>query len=147
MAEPATQENTLQALLLEVRNLESQHASKRRSRTVAHHLQPLVAFVERYASAVDVAVQGSLNPASLIWGLLRALLVVGLSFALVPLTTDLDHRHRSLNPTAGTSIELYRRSRDWGSSSLFTRSTKTLLGTALLSRNACLLFILTLSIF
>jgi hypothetical protein len=103
----ATQEDTLQALFVEVRNLERRHASKRRSRTVAHHLQPLVAFVERYASAVDAAVQGSLNPASLIWGLLRALLVVGSSSAVVLLIINLDHWHRLLKLTLATSTELY----------------------------------------
>jgi hypothetical protein len=107
MTGPATQEDTLKALLVEVGNLERQHASKRRSRTIARYLQPLVGFVERYAAAVDAAVQGSLNPASLIWGLLRALLVVGSSTAVAPLAIDFCLWHRSLSRILGTSTELY----------------------------------------
>lgn len=70
------QKDTLDGLFVEINEIEKQHASKHRSRKIAHHLQPFVSFIERYASAVDVAVQGTLNPASLIWGSLRAMLVV-----------------------------------------------------------------------
>lgn len=75
------QQSSLQQLLDTTVLLEKEHKAKFRSCfNVSARLKSLVAFVERYASAVDFLVQtGSglaLNPAALVWGLLRALLEV-----------------------------------------------------------------------
>ena len=76
MSRLAAQQDALDELFVDLRTLEKVNASKRLSRRIALRLQPLVTFVDRYAVAVDVAIQGTPSPATLIWGSLRALLIV-----------------------------------------------------------------------
>lgn len=76
MSRPLTQKDALDELYAEIVNIDRKHSSHRLSRRVAHRLQPLLAFVDRYAASLDVVSQGMLKPVSLIWGSLRALLVV-----------------------------------------------------------------------
>lgn len=63
-------------LIAEVSVLDKKHAASNPARRIGRRLQPLIDFVERYAIAIDVAVQGTLSPATLVWGALRGLLVV-----------------------------------------------------------------------
>jgi hypothetical protein len=56
--------------------LEQQHNARSITRKVGKYLQPLISFIERFSPAVDVAVQGTINPAALAWGAIRVLLVV-----------------------------------------------------------------------
>jgi hypothetical protein len=73
-----TAKTAFEELLAEVFALDEQHAASNSSRRVARRLQPLIGFVERYAVAVDVAVQGCPSPAILVWGALRGLLIVSI---------------------------------------------------------------------
>ena len=75
-------EQVLKSLLAEIEQLDRGHAASRKSRKVAHRLQPFLAFVERYSSAVDVGIQGVPSPAAVVWGCLRAVLTVSLSFRI-----------------------------------------------------------------
>jgi hypothetical protein len=75
-----TQNQALRLLLDEIHVLDQAHKSQRTSRKIATRLQPLVAFVDRYAVALDVAVQGTCKPAAIIWGALRSLFVALKSF-------------------------------------------------------------------
>lgn len=70
------QTRALRDLLAEIEALDKAHSSIRRSRKVAHRLKPFIDFVERYSPAVDVGVQGVPSPAIVIWGCLRAIIVV-----------------------------------------------------------------------
>ena len=63
---------SLQEVLLAVKQAEQ----KRCSRNVAKRLGPLIDFIDRYAKAVDVIVQGTVSPVTLAWGLLRSLIEV-----------------------------------------------------------------------
>jgi hypothetical protein len=74
------QNQALQLLLDEIHALDQAHKSRRTSRKIAIRLQPLVAFVDRYATALDVAVQGTCKPVAIIWGALRTLFVALKSF-------------------------------------------------------------------
>jgi hypothetical protein len=66
------QNQDFRSLLGDINTLDREHTSQRLSRKVAKKPQPLIFFVDRYAPALDVAVQGIYNPAALVWGLLRA---------------------------------------------------------------------------
>jgi len=73
------QNEALKDLLVEINSLDKTHAASRTSRKVAHRLEPLIAFVERYSPAVDVGIQGISPPATAIWGCLRIIIIVSLS--------------------------------------------------------------------
>lgn len=75
-----TQSQALQLLLEEIHVLDQAHKSRRLSRKVATSLHPLITFIDHYAIAIDVAVQGTCEPAVIIWGALRALFVTLKSF-------------------------------------------------------------------
>lgn len=74
---------SLQDVLDAVIKLEQDRQTKRRfghRGTIRARLSSLLTFVNRYANAVDCLVQtgsgGPMNPAALVWGLLRILLEV-----------------------------------------------------------------------
>lgn len=67
---------TLEELWQQILILEEQHSARSITRKAGKCLQPLISFIERFGPAVDVAVQGTINPAALAWGAMRALLVV-----------------------------------------------------------------------
>ena len=67
---------TLDELWQQILILEEQHSARSMTRRVGKSLQPLILFVERFTPAIDVAVQGTINPAALAWGAMRALLIV-----------------------------------------------------------------------
>lgn len=67
---------TLDELWQQILILEEQHSTRSMTRRVGKSLQPLILFVERFTPAIDVAVQGTINPAALAWGAMRALLIV-----------------------------------------------------------------------
>lgn len=73
---------SLPELLEDVARLEQEPKSAigARTYTITSRLQGVIAFVERYAPAIDCLVQtcsGSvINPATLVWGLIRVLLEV-----------------------------------------------------------------------
>lgn len=71
-----SQSDALIALRSEIQTLDRWHLTNRKSRQIARRLEPLMSFVEHYSSAVDVTVQGAVSPASLIWGCLRAIIMV-----------------------------------------------------------------------
>jgi len=56
--------------------LEERHKAHSITRKVGKNLQPLILFIERFSPAVDIALQGTINPAAIAWGAMRALLVV-----------------------------------------------------------------------
>lgn len=67
---------TLDELWQQIIILEEQHSARSITRKVGRCLNPLISFIERFSPAVDIAVQGTINPAALVWGAMRALLVV-----------------------------------------------------------------------
>ena len=73
--------STIQDLMSDVRKIDERQVSRTNSRKLAPRLQPLVRFIERYAAAIDVGVQGSRNAAAIVWGLLRAALKVTSAFS------------------------------------------------------------------
>jgi hypothetical protein len=72
--------STLQDVVAAIAKAEHEQHSVRLNLKIGARLMPILNFVDRYAKAVDVLVQttsGSLiNPAALVWGLLRVLLEV-----------------------------------------------------------------------
>ena len=67
---------TLEELWQQILILEEKHRARSTTRKVGKYLLPLISFIERFSPAIDVAVQGTINPAALAWGAMRALLVV-----------------------------------------------------------------------
>ena len=78
MAQPLwnSQSDALKELRIEIQSLDKFHLTTRKSRQIARRLQPFVDFIERYSPAVDVGIQGTVSPATLIWGCLRAIIIV-----------------------------------------------------------------------
>lgn len=70
----------LDDLMNSVVELDKQHSNTSRSRKIAQKIEPLVRFLEQYSSMIDVFVQGSEGvsamPISIVWGILRGVLIV-----------------------------------------------------------------------
>lgn len=96
------QQLSLDGLLEDTARLEqrARYSIHTRPSGIATRLQGLITFVDRYAPAMDCLVQtcsGSLiNPAALVWGLLRILLEVShfMDLAVTSLLTAIDPRLR-----------------------------------------------------
>lgn len=67
---------SMEDVLHEVQNLETQHLSKSRFRRLTRRMEPLIDFLIRYSPAVDMMVQYEVAPSALIWGVLKVLLEV-----------------------------------------------------------------------
>jgi hypothetical protein len=67
---------TLDDVMQEVKSLEKRQNASCVTRKLGSRLQPFVAFIERYAIAVDTIVQAGPLPSGLIWGAVKILLIV-----------------------------------------------------------------------
>ena len=70
---------TFNDVMLEAKNLEKRQNASSVTCKLGYRLQPFVAFIERYAMAVDTIVQAYPLPSALIWGTVRMLVVVCIS--------------------------------------------------------------------
>lgn len=88
--ETASLQDVLQALL----EAELRHASMCKLRSFTKRLEPLINFLDRYSKAIDVLVQGSLNPVAVAWGITRALIEASEFGLLLFLFRALIKRHQ-----------------------------------------------------
>jgi hypothetical protein len=82
---------TFDDVMLEVKNLEKLQNASSVTRKLGSRLQPFIAFIERYAMAVDTMVQAYPLPSALIWGTVRMLVVVCISNFRSSFTTGLTY--------------------------------------------------------
>jgi hypothetical protein len=67
---------SLQDVLRALNKAELRYASLCKPGSFTKRLEPLLNFLERYSKAVDVVVQGTLNPVAVAWGVIRILIEV-----------------------------------------------------------------------
>ena len=70
------QHASLQDFKAEAQSLQTSNVFRSRAHRFIMALDPLVLFLSRYASVVDTMVQYDVNPSTIVWGSLKALLVV-----------------------------------------------------------------------
>ena len=70
------QHASLQDFVAEVQSLQTFGVFRSRVHRFLVALDPLAQFLSRYASVVDTIVQYDVNPSAIVWGSLKALLVV-----------------------------------------------------------------------
>lgn len=106
-SETSQDSRTLNDVLASVVEAEKKHFSASRTRRFSERLGPLLDFLSRYAAAVDCIVQGAgcngVNPACIVWGILRGLIeVCSLSHSILhDISTDPD---RLLRPWLNISL-------------------------------------------
>ena len=70
------QNASLHEFMTEAQSLQTSSVFRGRAHRFIVALDPLVQFLCRYATAVDTLVQCDINPSAIVWGILKALLVV-----------------------------------------------------------------------
>jgi hypothetical protein len=76
MEKVALTDVTLKDVLVNVHDLDRQHATSSKTRNLIRRLEPFLSFLDRHAKALDSIAQVRPNPSALIWGLVRVLLEV-----------------------------------------------------------------------
>lgn len=79
------QNTSLQDFVAEAHSLQTSKVFRSRAHRFIVALDPLVQFLSKYASAVDTIGQYDVNPSAIVWGSLKALLVVRWHLALARL--------------------------------------------------------------
>jgi hypothetical protein len=89
----------------EVRALERQHFASSRYRRIGRTMEPVIDFFEKFSSALDTMVQYGASPVVLVWGSLKAVLVVYIHCNISPLhpARASKSRVRLLRPLSTTS--------------------------------------------